>query len=261
MEQGEARLWLIEKLKNENPVYAKVPVPKDEQGQKDLLRILMNVRMPKPIGSEFREVQDAYLKREAIIKGIVDAGSLESCRSDSRISIWQGDITRLRADAIVNAANSGMTGCYQPLHNCIDNCIHTAAGLELRWECYRIMQKQGHEEPTGQAKITPGFCLPAKYVLHTVGPIAAGGLTEEHKTLLRSCYLSCLDLASDNGLSNVAFCCISTGIFSFPADKAAEIAVKTVKEWLDSHPESTVKRVIFNVFGDRDRAIYEDILN
>ena len=261
MEQAEARLWLIEKLKNENPVYAKVPVPNDEQGQKDLLRILMNVRMPRPIGSEFREVQDAYLKREAILKRIVDADSLESCKSDPRLCLWQGDITRLRADAIVNAANSGMTGCYTPLHNCIDNCIHTAAGLDLRWECYRIMQKQGHEEPTGKAKITPGFCLPAKYVLHTVGPIVGGSLTEEHRDLLRSCYLSCLDLAAENGLSSVAFCCISTGVFAFPADKAASIAVQTVKEWLDRHPEGPVKRVIFNVFGDRDRAIYEDILN
>ena len=261
MEQAEARLWLIEKLKNENPVYAKVPVPSDEQGQKDLLRILMNVRMPRPIGSEFREVQDAYLKREAILKRIVDADSLESCKSDPRLCLWQGDITRLRADAIVNAANSGMTGCYTPLHNCIDNCIHTAAGLDLRWECYRIMQKQGHEEPTGKAKITPGFCLPAKYVLHTVGPIVGGGLTEEHRDLLRSCYLSCLDLAAENGLSSVAFCCISTGVFAFPADKAASIAVQTVKEWLDRHPDGPVKRVIFNVFGDRDRAIYEDILN
>ena len=261
MEQAEARLWLIEKLKNENPVYAKVPVPNDEQGQKDLLRILMNVRMPRPIGSEFREVQDAYLKREAILKRIVDADSLESCKSDPRLCLWQGDITRLRADAIVNAANSGMTGCYTPLHNCIDNCIHTAAGLDLRWECYRIMQKQGHEEPTGKAKITPGFCLPAKYVLHTVGPIVGGSLTEEHRDLLRSCYLSCLDLAAENGLSSVAFCCISTGVFAFPADKAASIAVQTVKEWLDRHPDGPVKRVIFNVFGDRDRAIYEDILN
>jgi O-acetyl-ADP-ribose deacetylase (regulator of RNase III) len=261
MEQAEARLWLIEKLKNENPVYAKVPVPNDEQGQKDLLRILMNVRMPRPIGSEFREVQDAYLKREAILKRIVDADSLESCKSDPRLCLWQGDITRLRADAIVNAANSGMTGCYTPLHNCIDNCIHTAAGLDLRWECYRIMQKQGHEEPTGKAKITPGFCLPAKYVLHTVGPIVGGSLTEEHRDLLRSCYLSCLDLAAENGLSSVAFCCISTGVFAFPADKAAVIAVQTVKEWLDRHPDGPVKRVIFNVFGDRDRAIYEDILN
>jgi O-acetyl-ADP-ribose deacetylase (regulator of RNase III) len=261
MDQGEARLWLIQKLKSENPVYSKVPVPADEQGQKDLLRILMNVRMPKPIGSEFREVQDAYLRREAMLKGIVDADSLEGCRLDPRICLWQGDITRLKADAIVNAANSGMTGCYTPLHNCIDNCIHTAAGLDLRWECYRIMQKQGHEEPTGMAKITPGYCLPAKYVLHTVGPIVSGGLTEEHKELLRSCYVSCLDLASENGLSNVAFCCISTGVFAFPADRAAEIAVQTVRSWLDSHSGSSVKRVIFNVFGDRDKAIYQSILN
>lgn len=261
MEQNEARLWLIQKLKNENPVYSKVPVPDDEQGQKDLLRILMNVRMPKPIGNEFREVQDAYLRREALLKGIVDADSLECCRSDERLCLWQGDITRLKADAIVNAANGGMTGCYTPLHNCIDNCIHTAAGIDLRWECYRMMQRQGHEEPAGQARITSGYCLPAKHVLHTVGPIVEGGLTEEHKRLLCSCYVSCLDLAADNDLESVAFCCISTGVFSFPADKAASIAVQTVKDWLDAHSDSSVKRVIFNVFGDRDKAIYDSILN
>jgi len=259
VDQKEARIWLIDRLKKENPVYAKVPAPSDEQGQKDFLRILMNVRMPRPAGSEFLEVQDAYLRREAMLKGIVDADSLEPVPSDSRICLWQGDITRLRADAIVNAANSGMTGCYTPLHNCIDNCIHTAAGVQLRWECYRIMQKQGYDEPAGQAKITDGYCLPAKHVLHTVGPIVGGKLTEEHVDLLRSCYNSCLDLAAQNGLGSVAFCCISTGVFCFPADKAAETAVRTVKDWLDSH-DSSIVRVIFNVFGDRDRAIYERIL-
>lgn len=259
MDQKEARLWLIERLKKDSPAYSKIPVPADEQGQKDLLRILMNVRMPRPIGSEFREVQDAYLRREVMLKGIVDADRLEPCASDSRLCLWQGDITRLKADAIVNAANSGMTGCYTPLHNCIDNCIHTAAGIDLRWECYMIMQKQGYDEPTGQAKITGGYCLPAKHVLHTVGPIVGGSLTDQHIDLLKSCYVSCLDLAAENGLESVAFCCISTGVFSFPADKAAQIAVSAVKEWLDSH-DSSISRVIFNVFGDRDRAIYEEIL-
>ncbi len=260
MDQTEARLWLIEKLKNENPVYRKVPVPDDEDRQKDLLRILMNVRMPKPLSSEYREVQDAYLRREALLKGIVNVSSLSPCELDSRLYLWQGDITRLAADAIVNAANSGMTGCYQPLHNCIDNCIHTAAGLDLRWCCYEIMRKQGYEEPAGRAKITPGFCLPAKNVLHTVGPIVSGSLTDEHRELLRSCYRACLETAAENGLESVAFCCISTGVFSFPAQEAAHIAVSTVREWLDSH-ESSLKKIIFNVYGNRDKAIYEAILN
>ena len=259
MEQAEARLWLIEKLRNENPAYKRVPTPSDEQGQKDLLRMLMNVRMPRPIGTEYREVQDAYLRREALIKGIVEVRSLEPCSSDERLYLWQGDITRLAADAIVNAANSGMTGCYVPLHNCIDNCIHSAAGLDLRWKCYEIMQKQGYEEPTGQAKMTPGYCLPAKYVLHTVGPIANGFPTKEHEELLASSYKSCLDTAAQNGLESVAFCCISTGVFGYPADQAAVTAVTTVREWLDSH-EGSVKKVIFNVFSDRDREIYEEIL-
>jgi len=152
-----------------------------------------------------------------------------------------------------------LLGCFIPLHNCIDNCIHSAAGLDLRWSCHEIMRRQGHDESTGTAKITPGFCLPAKYVLHTVGPIVDMGLTDKHRELLASCYRSCLDLAAEKGLSNVAFCCISTGVFCFPAEEAAQIAVKTVREWLDSH-ESSINKVIFNVFGNRDKQIYEEIL-
>ena len=252
-------MWLIEKLKNENPVYRKVPVPDDEGRQKDLLRMLMNVRDARPIGSEFREIQDAYLRREALLKGIVNVDTLEPCASDDRLYLWQGDITRLAADAIVNAANFTLIGCFIPLHNCIDNCIHSSAGLDLRWRCHQIVQRQGHDEPAGRAQITPGYCLPAKYVLHTVGPIVDLELTEEHKEQLRSCYRSCLDLAAENGLRSVAFCCISTGEFRFPADRAAEIAADTVRDWLDSH-ESSIDKVIFNVFKDRDKAIYESIL-
>ena len=279
MTHEEARVWMIAKLKAEVPGFAKYPIPADEQGQKDLLRMLMNLRMPKPIGSEFLEIQDAYLRRESIMKGIVDERMIPPCESDPRLAIWQGDITRLKVDAITNAANSGMTGCYQPLHNCIDNCIHSAAGMELRWKCYEIMQRQGHDEPTGQAKITPGYCLPAKYVLHTVGPIVDfGELTDEHRKLLRSCYKSCMELAEQNRLRSVAFCCISTGVFMFPAEEAAKIAVATVRECLDVSAEKYdeigsfisaggseeeyrgIEKVIFNVFSDRDRAIYESIL-
>lgn len=283
MTHEEERIWLIEKLKAENPGYRKVPVPADEETQKDFLRILMNVRLPHPISAEFREIQDAYLRKENFMKGIVDVRTLEPCSTDPRLYIWQGDITRLAADAVTNAANSGMTGCYQPLHNCIDNCIHSAAGIELRNECARIMNLQGHEEPTGQAKITPGYCLPAKYVLHTVGPIVQGPLTDEHRRLLRSSYRSCLELASENRLRSVAFCCISTGVFMFPGEEAARIAVDTVRKFLDEQDSRYsevssyigasegaradegeayrgIEKVIFNVFSDRDRRIYEQIL-
>ena len=278
----EERVWLIEKLKAENPGYRKIPVPADEQTQKDFLRMLMNVRMPHPLSAEFREIQDAYLKKENFMKGIVNEKMIEPCSLDPRLCIWQGDITRLGVDAITNAANSGMTGCYQPLHNCIDTCIHSAAGIELRNECARIMNLQGHDEPTGQAKITPGYCLPARYVLHTVGPIVQGPLTDEHRDLLRSSYRSCLELAEKNGLRSVAFCCISTGVFMFPAEEAAHIAVETVRDYLDEQDRrysevssyigsgagqaaggdtyKGIVKVIFNVFSDRDRQIYEYIL-
>lgn len=282
MTHEEERVWLIEKLKAENPAYRKLPVPTDEQAQKDFLRMLMNVRMPHPISAEFREIQDAYLKKENFMKGIVNEKMIEPCSLDPRLCIWQGDITRLGVDAITNAANSGMTGCYQPLHNCIDNCIHSAAGIELRNECARIMNLQGHDEPTGQAKITPGYCLPARYVLHTVGPIVQGPLTDEHRDRLRSSYRSCLELAEKNGLRSVAFCCISTGVFMFPAEEAARIAVDTVRKYLDEQDRrysevssyigsgagknaggdtyKGIEKVIFNVFSDRDRQIYENIL-
>lgn len=278
MTHEEERVWLIAKLKSENPGYRKIPVPKTEEAQKDMLRMLMNVRMPAPLSSEFIEIQDAYLRKESMLKGIIDERMIEPCSRDLRLCIWQGDITRLRVDAITNAANSGMTGCYQPLHNCIDNCIHSAAGLELREECARIMNLQGHDEPTGTAKITPGYCLPARYVLHTVGPIVTGDLTDEHIELLRSCYRSCLELAFKSRLRSIAFCCISTGVFMFPADKAAGIAVSTVKEFLDAQDQKAceigsfigsdadgsyrgIEKVIFNVFSDRDRLIYEKILD
>ena len=277
MTHDEERKWLIIKLKSENPIYRKIPVPSDEQGQKDMLRTLMNLRMPAPVSAEFIEIQNAYLRRESIMKGIVDERTIEPCALDSRLCIWQGDITRLRVDAITNAANKGMTGCYQPLHNCIDNCIHSAAGIELRLECARLMNLQGHDEPTGQAKITPGYCLPAKYVLHTVGPIVDGELRDAHRVLLRSSYKACLELAEHNKLRSVAFCCISTGVFMFPADEAARIAVDTVREYLDAQDARYseignyigsqdgssyrgIEKVIFNVFSDRDRMIYENIL-
>ena len=216
----------------------------------------MNVRMAKGINGEFIKVQNEYLQDETKRKGIVDIDDLEPIKN--RIYLWQGDITTLRCDAIVNAANSGMTGCYVPNHRCIDNCIHSFAGIQLRLECDEIMKKQGHGEPTGEAKITNSYNLPCKYIIHTVGPIINGKLTSEDCDLLESCYKSCLELASKNNLESIAFCCISTGEFHFPNDKAAQIAVKTVEEFMKK--ETGLKKVIFNVFKDMDKEIYRKLL-
>ena len=201
-------------------------------------------------------MQDEYLKEEIKRKGIVDIDDLKPIKDG--IYLWQGDITTLRCDVIVNAANSGMTGCYVPNHRCIDNCIHSFAGVQLRLECDEIMTKQGYSEPTGQAKITNSYNLPCKYIIHTVGPIINGKLTSEDCDLLESCYKSCLELAAKNNLDSIAFCCISTGEFHFPNDKAAQIAVKTVEEFMKK--ETSLKKVIFNVFKDMDKEIYRKLL-
>ena len=256
MNQSEKRLFLIQSLLNERPSCQKQIIPTDAERQKILLRGLMNVRRAYPIGAEFLQVQDEYLQSETAAKGITDIDDLTPIRPG--LYLWQGDITTLKCDAIVNAANSGMTGCYYPNHRCIDNAIHTFAGVELRLACEELMEQQGHPEPIGQAKITPAFNLPCKYVLHTVGPIIDGPVTKEDKELLASCYRSCLELAAENSLESIAFCCISTGEFHFPNDLAAEIAVRTVKEFLKK--QTSVKKVIFNVFKDLDKAIYEKLL-
>ena len=256
MNQSEKRLFLIQSLLNERPSCQKQIISADSERQKILLRGLMNVRRPARIGTEFLQVQDEYLQGEAAAKGITDIADLTPIQPG--LYLWQGDITTLKCDAIVNAANSGMTGCYIPNHRCIDNAIHTFAGVELRLACEELMEQQGYPEPTGRAKITPAFNLPCKYVLHTVGPIIDGRVTKKDKELLASCYRSCLELAAENSLENVAFCCISTGEFHFPNDLAAEIAVATVKEFLKK--QTSVKKVIFNVFKDLDKAIYEKLL-
>ena len=261
MTQDERRVWLIRQLQKEMPEYAKIPVPDDREQQWHLLRGLFNVRLPGETTEEFQQVEGEFLREMTREKEIVNSDALTPVRLDSRILLWQGDITRLKADAIVNAANSGMTGCYQPNHSCIDNAEHTMAGTQMRLECSRIMEEQGHEEPTGQAKITRGYNLPARCVLHTVGPIVMGPLRQLHREQLASCYRSCLDLAEEKGLHSVAFCCISTGVFRFPKDQAAEIAVKTVQDWLNRHPAAAVQRVIFNVYEDSDRKIYDSLLN
>ncbi len=256
MNQSERRLFLIQTLLNERPSCQKQIIPSDSERQKILLRGLVNVRRPVRISTEFLQVQDAYLQDETAAKGITDIVDLTPIQPG--LYLWQGDITTLKCDAIVNAANAGMTGCYIPNHRCIDNAIHTYAGIELRLACEELMERQGYPEPTGQAKITSAFNLPCRYILHTVGPIINRQVTESDKKLLASCYHSCLALAAENGLESVAFCCISTGEFRFPNELAAEIAVETVKDFLKK--QTSVKKVIFDVFKDMDKAIYEKLL-
>ncbi len=256
MDHMEKRVFLIKRLLEEQPRYRDIEIPGDPAEQKQLLRSLFNVRMPGPIGEDFLEVQDEYLQEATREKGVTELSSLTAV--EPGIFLWQGDITTLRCDAIVNAANSGMTGCYQPCHNCIDNCIHTYAGVQLRNTCAELMKAQGHEEPTGQAKITPAFNLPCRYVIHTVGPVVQGRLTKRHDEQLASCYRSCLELAEQYGVKSLAFCCISTGVFGFPQKRAAEIAVQTVRTHMAETQSDT--EVIFNVFKDFDHALYHDLL-
>ena len=256
MNQSEKRLFLIQSLLQERPEYRDLSIPADPKSQRQLLRGLMNLRAPQHADADFLKMQDEYLQGETAAKGITDIADLTPIQPG--LYLWQGDITTLKCDAIVNAANSGMTGCYIPNHRCIDNAIHTYAGVELRLACAELMEQQGYPEPTGQAKITPAFNLPCRYVLHTVGPIINERVTKEDEELLASCYRSCLELAAENGLESVAFCCISTGEFHFPNELAAETAVRTVKEFLKK--QTSVKKVIFNVFKDLDKAIYKKLL-
>ena len=256
MNQNEKRLFLIKRLLKEQPRYEKMQIPVSIDEQKKMLRSLMNVRMPGTIDDEFLSVQDEYLQQVNAEKGIVTLSDMEELQPD--VYIWKGDVTRLQVGAIVNAANSGMTGCYQPCHNCIDNCIHTYAGIQLRLTCAKIMKEQGYEEPTGQAKITPAYNLPCDHVIHTVGPIVQGTLTKKHEELLASCYRACLETADENGVASIAFCCISTGVFMFPNERAAEIAIKTVREYKETINSSM--KVIFNVFQDLDEEIYRELL-
>lgn len=301
MDQRQCRGWLIGQLLGEYPEYrdtdeADLPIPHDDEEQRLLLRALQNVRPPAPVSERFLHVQDEYLGAELAQCAITDADDVppaETLQTGATLAIWQGDITTLRCDAIVNAANSGLTGCYAPNHRCIDNAIHTAAGVQLRLACERIMEQQGHPEPVGRAKITPGFNLPARYVLHTVGPmIPSGDPTPAEQEQLADCYRSCLRLAADHGLETVAFCSISTGEFRFPAELAARIAVRTVRDFLTQqfpqqltrqeaaqspqtstssvataptdaanahNPANIIRKVIFDVFSDRDRQIYERV--
>lgn len=258
MKQEERLVWLIHELAKEQSKDCNLEIPGTQDEQRRLLRALFNVRPPMPTREDFLKIQDEYLLEEASKKGIVDVSTLPVTEADERLVLWQGDITRLGVGVIVNAANSGMTGCYHPNHSCIDNCIHTYAGIQLRLACQKLMEEQGHEEGTGLAKITPAYNLPSAYVLHTVGPIVHGELTKQHKKLLASCYQSCLKLAEQYGIETVAFCCISTGVFGFPQKEAAEIAVDTVKQYLAGNRK--MRKVVFNVFQSSDYKIYRKLL-
>lgn len=252
--QNEKLLFLIKYLLSESPRYQNMEIPTDETERFRLFRSLVNIRPPKPISDDFLKVQDEYLQEETAYKGITDITDLQPISKN--IYLWKGDITTLKCGAIVNAANSQMLGCFQPCHSCIDNAIHTFAGVQLRLKCAEIMRNQGYEEPTGQAKITLAYNLPCNFVIHTVGPIVQGKLTKKHCELLENCYRSCLEIAVQNQIESIAFCCISTGVFGFPQKEAAEIAVRTVQDFQKSHEI----KVIFNVFKESDDEIYRQLL-
>lgn len=256
MNQTERRLYLIKSLISEQQQYKDISIPQGEPEQKRLLRSLFNIRIPKYADDKFLRIQDDYLHEETRQKGVTDLKDLTPVSNG--IYLWQGDITTLACDAIVNAANSQMLGCFCPCHGCIDNAIHTFSGIQLRLACNEIMQKQGHNEPAGQAKITPAFNLPGKYILHTVGPIISGFLNKRDREMLASCYRSCLELADKNEINSLAFCCISTGEFHFPNKAAAEIAIEAVKDYKAS-TQSKIE-VIFNVFKKEDYKIYRELL-
>ena len=258
MTHSEKRLYLIKELLAELPQYRDMKIPDNTEEQKRLLRSLMNIRSPRPIGTEFLKVQDEYLSEEVRQKGITDSDTLPVSPVNDRLVLWRGDITTLKVDAIVNAANSALRGCFVPCHSCVDNIIHSVSGIQLRLACDELMNEQGYDEPTGKAKITPAYNLPCRFVLHTVGPIVSGKLTETHCMQLADCYKSCLELAADNGLRSVAFCCISTGEFHFPQKKAALIAVQTVTDFLQT--DMRIEKVVFNVFKQEDYDIYKEIL-
>ena len=286
MTHSEKRLYLIKELLSELPQNKDIKIPNGAEEQKRLLRSLMNMRAPRPIGTEFLRVQDEYLSAEVQKKGITDCDTLPASAASRRLVLWRGDITTSKAEAIVNAANSSLRGCFIPCHSCIDNIIHSVSGIQLRLACDKIMTEQGYDEPPGRAKITPAFNLPCRYVLHTVGPVVHGQLTDQHCRQLADCYRSCIQLAAENGLKSIAFCCISTGEFHFPRKKAAEIAVQTVTEFLqpdirndvqpdvrpdvqndlqpdvrnDVQNDLQIEKVIFNVFTQEDYDIYKSIL-
>lgn len=274
MNQDDRLDYLVEKFKEDSVRYKNMEVSGDREEKRTVLRSLMNIRMPGDMDEEVLKIQDEYLSERAKEKGIVTLADIQTIsealesghRHKDKISVWQGDITRIKAGAIVNAANSQMLGCFVPMHTCIDNCIHTFAGVQLRNACHQYMNGmrkrygQNYEEPTGEAFLTGGYNLPAECVIHTVGPVVEGRLKERHRNALRKCYQSIMECCVKYDIRSVAFCCISTGVFHFPNDEAAKIAVDTVSEFLDAKGEA-FDRIIFNVFKDLDKEIYEELLS
>ncbi len=240
-----------EKYKDEH-----IEIPNDEAEQFTLFRALCNIRAAGAMPIEWMKVQDEFLNTLALEKGIVRIKDMEE--REPQINLWQGDITRLSVDAIVNAANNQLLGCFAPNHKCIDNAIHTFAGIELRMECARMIEYMDMPEKTGVARKTYAYNLPASHVIHTVGPIVYDTVTDLEKEQLSSCYRSCLELANAYSLKSIAFCCISTGEFRFPNELAAQIAIDTVRRYLK---ETNSKiQVVFNVFKDIDYDIYNKLL-
>lgn len=255
--------YLVEEFKADSVQYKDLQTPEDTEGKRRILRSLMNIRTPRKMADAVLTVQDEYLQERIRENGIVELADIPVIRGS--MSIWQGDITRLAVDAIVNAANSQMLGCFVPMHTCIDNCIHTFAGVQLRSECARQMEQlksrygRDYEQPTALPMLTDAYNLPARKVIHIVGPIVQGRLTASLENDLAACYRNTLNMCLENGLKSVAFCCISTGVFRFPNKRAAEIAVQTVTGWLAEH-SGGMERVIFNVFKDEDKTYYEQLL-
>ncbi len=271
MKQKERLNYLVQYLCKDSIVYGDITV-RDEHKRK-LMRSLMNIRMPKQVSKEFLKIQNDFLQEESVEKGIIDVDNIHTIKetfntdfkNSDKISLWQGDITRLKADVIVNAANSRMLGCFVPCHGCIDNAIHSASGIQLREECAKYMKYQqvkfgdDYEEPTGNAMMTLSYNLPSKYIIHTVGPIVNGNPTKKDCILLKKCYTSCLELANKKELKNIVFCCISTGQYGFPNQQAAEIALETIISFLES--KNNLQKIIFNVFTNKDFEIYKNIIN
>ena len=261
--QDERLDYLVEQFKADSYDYKDLQTPNDTNGKRRVLRSLMNIRMPRGMSEDVLKVQDEYLKERISENGIVTLADIPIKKDN--LSIWQGDIKRLAVDGIVNAANSQMLGCFQPCHACIDNCIHTYSGVQLRAECNRQMNQlrikygRNYEQPTAVPMLTDGYNLPAKKVIHVVGPIVQTRLTTDLEKDLADCYWNTLNMCAENDLKSVAFCCISTGVFRFPNKRAAQIAVKTVREWLTEHP-GKMERVIFNVFKDEDKKYYEELV-
>ena len=272
MTQDERLDYLLRFFLDESMAYDEAEIPDDASEKRDVLRALMNARPPYPVDEEVLAIQDEYLRKRSIEKGVVFLSQIPTIAElgsqhmhADEISIWQGDITCLAIDAIVNAANAQMLGCFTPLHGCIDNYIHTFAGVQLRRECSRRMEElrvihgPGYEQPTAVPMITDAYNLPARKVIHVVGPIVYPVLSAEHEQQLHDCSTRCLDLCTSEGIRSIAFCCISTGVFRFPRQRAATIAIEAVTTWLSDH-QGRKERVVFNVFKDEDRTHYERAL-